>query len=340
MSKTLKELKAENALEEQQKAEAAPQAEEAEVESEEVAEVVEEEAQDDAEVEAPESAETDVEAWQQTEEEGVEPKFTDSDIGTVKRKLRAKLEKKHDSETEALRAEIKALKKNVAPQAAPQAPTGKPKREDFYDANDPDEAYTDALVDWRLNNQAANQTKQAAEQEQQRLQQEQQRNITSKVDEHYTRAAELTKTSGISEDVYRQADQNVRRAVESVAPNMGDSITDALISKIGGDSEKVMYYLGRNQTKLLEFEKALRSDSSGIEAAMMLGEIKRDLTKPLKRKSNAPTPAPSLKGDESSAGKDSALLRKYKEAHKAKNTQKAFDIKREAKKAGVNTRNW
>lgn len=341
--KTLKELKAENAEEVAAEPVEATQAEADEVETEVVAEVEADEIEDNANPDDTEAKETEVEAWMQTEEveqgsDKTDAKFTDSDIGIVKQKLRAKMDKKHQSEVEQLKAEIEALK--VKPTTAPVAPQGRPKREDFYDADDPDDAYVDALTDWKLNNRAATSQQEATKQAQAQKAQTQLSQIEEKVNKHYTKAAELTKTNGISEDVYRQADQNVRQAVESVAPNLGDAITDALIAKIGDDSEKVMYYLGRNQNKLLEFEKALRNDNSGIEAALMLGEIKRDLVKPLKRKSNAPAPAPSIKGDDNTSDKTKSYLRKYKEAEKSNNRQKAFEIKREAKKAGIKTRDW
>lgn len=341
--KTLKELKAENADEATPLEAEATQAEPLAEVVEEAAEVAEEVSLDNANQGETEAVETEVEAWMQTEEEveqgsEKEPKFTDSDIGKAKQKLRAKMEKKHESELDDLKAQIEALK--TAPQTAPIATNAKPKREDFYDADDPDDAFVDALTDWKLNNKAQAAQQQTAKSAQEQQLQAQLSQIEGKVDEHYTRAAQLAKTSGISEDVYRQADMNVRQAVESVMPNAGDSITDGLISKIGDDSEKVMYYLGRNKAKLGEFERALRGDPSGIEAAMLLGEIKRDLTAPTKRKSNAPTPAPTLSGDENSADKAGSWKRKYNEASKQRNAQKSFDIKREAKKAGVNTRDW
>lgn len=341
---TLKELKAENARLEEPEIEEAPQAETVEEEGVEAVEVADAELVENAEPTSEEEAETETEAWMQIEEveqdsDKPEAKFTDSDIGKAKQKLRAKLEKKHNSEVEELRAEIEALK--TAPKAAPQpVNTGKPKREDFFDADDPDEAYFDALTDWKLGNQASQNQLKQQEQAQAQQAKAQQDAIKEKVDAHYTKAAELIKQNGISEDVYRQADENVRQVMESVAPNMGDTLTDALISRIGPDSEKVMYYLGRNKTKLLEFEKALRSDPSGIEAAVMLGEVKQNLTAPSKRKSNAPTPAPALNGGSGGNGQEAAWQRKYKEAHKSGNGQKAFNIKREAKKAGVNTREW
>lgn len=337
--KTLAELKAENATAEPEAVEEAPQVEA--IEEEEVVEVeeVEETEQVDAETSEESETKSETEAWMQVEEEEVEVKFTDSDVGAAKRNLRAKLEKKHESELDVLRKEIEALKSSPS-QAATQPAQAKPKREDYYDAEDPDEAYMDALVEYRLSSKDQAAQQQASQSEQQRKVDEFKAQVEAKVDEHYNRAAELTKTSGISADVYRQADQNVRQAVESVMPNMGDGITDALIAKIGNDSEKVVYFLGRNKAKLLEFEKALRSDTTGIEAAMMLGEIKRDLTSQTKRKSNAPTPAPSLQGNESTSPKSAGLLRKYKEAHNSNNAQKAFEIKRQAKAAGVNTREW
>jgi hypothetical protein len=125
-------------------------------------------------------------------------------------------------------------------------------------------------------------------------------------------------------------------------PGQGDNIFENLVSKMGIGSDKVTYFIGRNKA---EFQSKLMSDKTGIEAAIYLGRKLEQFnnSSTTKRKSKAPAPASNANGDVtvkggSTSGK--AFKKKYDALHKAKNGKDAFNVKREAKKAGVDTSSW
>lgn len=331
---SLSDLKAENANEEANE-EVAPQATEEEA-LEEAAEVeAEVNLLSDAEAEEKETEEAEVEDWMKGDDSPAEKKFTDGDIGAAKKKLKAKLESKHQSEVDDLQAQIEALKRN---QPVGGGDLVRPSRTDFEDADDPEEAYLEALTDWKLNK---NQAEQAASQSQAEMKQRQleyQAKVTSAVDQHYERALELAEKSGISSDLYQQADLIVRQEVDRLIPGSGDLITDSLIANLGEGSEKVFYSLGVNKAKRAQFSELLKDDPSGIKAAMFLGSLKTELA-PSKRKTNAPTPAPSVNGDRA-ADPSRRLKQAYQKASKSGDSQAAFNARREARKSGVDVSNW
>ena len=341
---TLEQLKAENAALEaanEEETTTPPQevAEETEVIPEvEAVEVEEEESGEVAEPNEDETADTETEDWMQSgdTEPQADKKFTDGDIGAAKAKLRAKLERKHDTETDDLKAEIERLKNNQGTAPVKARPT----REQFVDANDPDEAYVDAFTDWKLEQNAAKQAASTTQAEVKQRQQDRQVQISKGVDQHYERAAQLSNDSGITPEAYQAADLVVRQAVESVFPDGGDAITDALLASIGPGSEKVAFNLGVNAQKRGEFIQLLRDDPSGIKAGIFLGKQSEKLNAPSKRKTNAPKPAATISGDAKTSSKTSAAKKKYDAAHSKGNTSEAFNIKRAAKAAGADTKTW
>lgn len=273
-----------------------------------------------------------VEPWMQTEDgENAVPVNTHV---RMKQKLKGRLSEK-DDEIIKLRQEIDALKK---PQQAPIAvdPAERPKREDFTDDSDYDAAldrYEDKRVESRFNRIEA-----------QRQQDDQQRqytvNIQQSVDAHYDRAAKLVDASGISPEVYQNADRTVRAAIDALMPGAGDHIADQLISNLGEGSEKVMYYLGNNKIALAEFESLLAKDKSGLQAAIYLGKQQQRLISPSRKESTAPPPEKQIAGDEHISINTGDLKKKYDAAHKKGDIQTAFSAKRAAKKAGVDTSRW
>ena len=333
---SLSELKAQNEAEEIAQTETV---EDQEVESVEEPEPIEETEEIQSQEEEGEEQKPEVEDWQKSDDEVV-PMFTSSDISAAKKKLRAKMTRKHESETESLKAEIDALKKQIStPQ--PQAPKVQPKPK--YSDFDTEEAYEEALESWFDQKVESKLLGRDEKLSQQRKQAEAQQKIASSVDSHYERAAKLTQDHGISQDVYHSADLAVRQMVENIRPGQGDMVVDYLISNLGQDSEKVMFYVGRNANALNELQSALAGDQSGIQAAMLLGSMKSRVTSPNKRQSKAPKPATQLKGDEVVTDKKSLerkLKKKYNEAHKSKLPQDAWDARKEAKQAGIDVSNW
>lgn len=336
MTQSLKELKAENAKAEEETA-TTPQVEEVETE-EEAVEEESEQLDEPAEAEEGEAEETETEDWMQGDDQpsNAEKKFTDSDVAAARRKMKAKLEKK-DDENERLRAENERLK-NAGSQSLEVG--AKPKREDFDDNDDPEEAFIEALTDWKIEKSTATTVSNQASNSAKQKQQQQLAQTEKAVDQHYERAVGLAEKSGISAELYQSSDLTVRQMIESIYPKAGDAITDALIASLGDGSERVFYNLGVNKARLGELKSRLEADPSGVKAAMYIGQLNAELKAPQKRKTNAPKPASQIKGDEQGGSKASAAKRKYSEAHKKGDTAAAFRIKREAKKAGANTKEW
>lgn len=350
MAQTLEQLKEENAKLEAQAA-ANPQEAvqdepdtqdeglEAETDSD-AAELPAEDGESDADQDEPdkEGKEAELEDWMKSDDDqtssGSEKKFTDSDIAAAKKKLRAKLESKHNEETEKLKARLKELEQGKQPDLQ------KPKREQFLDEDDPDEAFAEAMAEWKWNQKHAESEAERAAKDAERKRLERMQEISQGVDEHYQRAVTLAEESGISADMYQSADYRVRQALDEVFEGSGDAITDALISNLGKGSERVFYNLGVNKARLTELQSLLKADPSGIKAAVFLGELKHDLTAPKKRTSNAPKPAPQADGDAAVTQSAKALKSKYDKAHAKGDGQAAFNAKREAKQAGIDTSKW
>jgi hypothetical protein len=342
---TLAELKAQNAAEEEaalkaaEEAQARESAEDEEVEDESEGETqTETEEAGEREGEKPDSSEEEAEPWMQGDEGSpdAEKKFGDSDVAAAKRKLRAKLERQHQSREEELQRQIDDLKKSQSTPAVSEQLPPHPKRDDFNDHDDPDAAFTQALVEW---NQKAAEEKAKAESKQQALirqREEALSKVSSAVDQHYERAVSLAEKSGISPEAYQAADLKVRQAIDSVFNGAGDQVADALIANLGDGSEKVFYNLAVNSTRLTELTTRLKNDQSGLSAATFLGHLNAELKTPTKRNSSAPKPAPQISGDKKGSTDAKRLREKYRKA----SGQQAFELRREARRQGVDTREW
>ena len=335
------QLKAQNAAAAEDAEQATqPETVDAETEAAEEDTLTLEDAGEQTQAERPEEAASEsdtVEAWMQSDEQtshAEEKKFTDADVAAARKKMQAKVQKKLDERDEKIK-ELEA--KLHQPQAAPTTP--KPKREDFYDQDDADEAYLEALADWKIENRQAKAAAEQAAAKKQLEQAQRAKEIESSVNQHYVRAEKLAEKSGISAEAFQNAEYQVRAAVDSVFPEGGDAITDALISQIGEGSEKVLFNLGVNKQRRDALISKLKDDPSGIAAALFIGKLQADLSGTTKKVTNAPKPAPQVSGDEK-VGDASAMLRKYQKAHKSGNAQEAFNIKRQAKAAGHNTKAW
>lgn len=337
MENTLEELRAANAAEEAARA-AAPQADVTGTTDDAAGDLnTDDDHADDQGGEEGQQAEP--ESWMKgddQESQGAEKKFTDSDIGAAKAKLRAKLEREKQSELDELRAQLEEARRNsVAP---PQS--AKPNREDFYDQDDPEDAYTIAVARWMIKEERAKEHNESQQYEFQRKQLEAQKSIESGVDQHYERAATLAEASGISPELYQSADHRVRSAIEGVFPGGGEQVTNALISSVGDGSEKVFYKLGVSPKCLTELTSKLAADPSGLQASIYLGRLSAELAAPLRNKSSTPAPATTVQGDANTTDIGKSLQKKYAEAHKRGDTQAAFDIRREARAKNINVKSW
>ncbi len=270
--------------------------------------------------------------WQKGDDDKSEKKHTDGDIGRAKYKLKGKLDKKHTAEMDVLNNRIKELESGSV--VSTQTIT-KPRRADYLESEDPDEAYLDALSEYntKVNVAEVTATAQANELATQRAVST--AKINDDVDYHYNRAEKLVEASGISEEKYNAADHRVRAMLEGLYPGAGDSLTDAFISKIGKGSEKVMYHLGINDEKLKHYETLLRNDQTGIDAAIWLGGLNKELSTPKKRVTNAPKPTAKMSGDKAVNSTVKSIHGEYDKASKSGDLQAMFNARRAAKAAGV-----
>ena len=130
----------------------------------------------------------------------------------------------------------------------------------------------------------------------------------------------------------------LRTAVDKLYPDGGDAIIDKLIQVVGEGSEKVFYHLGVNAKNREKFIKSLKADA-GLSAATFLGTLKTELVSPKRRKSQAPQPGEKIVADAGSPAADAKLAKDYKAAS-GKDPQKAYNIKKQARAAGIDVSVW
>lgn len=253
----------------------------------------------------------------------------------AKRKLKGRIEER-DTEIESLKHKVEELEKQklVSP---PKDETLKRPKESDYESVETFQIALDDYEDKRLDSKfsVVQGRKQLQEAQTKVVQQ-----LNKAVDEHYLRADKLIETSGISAETYKQSDEAVRNAVEAVRPGQGNIIVDQMIHIIGEGSEKLIYKLGRSKSLRGEFITLLSEDPYGLKAMAFLGEQKAKLLSTNKRKSNAPAPPNEVIGDASSSNRDQGFKKKYDAAHGKGNSQAAYNAKKEAKAAGVDTSKW
>lgn len=355
MAKSLNELKAENAAAELAKVDTLVVDVKEDIKGEYV-EVVEEIKADDTGGDHQEGDEQEVEleSWQLTEE--AEASEDDRKTGFVPNHEAAKRRKQAQalkgelseakSENEELLARLAALESGTAkpPQKQVVTDSPKPKREDFYDNDDPDEAYTDALVDWKLDKSISAQNTKTQQSEklanQTRNQEAQQQVVQKSLDDHYGRAAELVAEGKVSEESYKNADRMVRMSMNNIVKGQGDVLTDALIStlnSLGKGSEKVMYQLGVNPLKLQELQSKLIADPTGLTASAYLGQLQSQIQTPGKRRSQAPAPGEDVNGEGGNGGKAGTMQKQYA---KSNDPSERVSMKRKAKAQGVDVSKW
>lgn len=280
-----------------------------------------------------EDEQPEVEPWQEVDKD-LPPVPVKKHIVT-KQKLKGRISER-DDEIVKLKAKIDLLEKS----SIKDIHTSKTLKRPSYDDFDTDQEYQNALTQYENDLVTSKFQELEFKRQQEQAYSHQTQLLTKAVEEHYERAAELIETAGISPEVYQASDQAVRQAVNSISPGRGDIIVDMMIANIGQGSDKVMYYIGRNQTALSQFKSLLLEDPSGLKASLFVGRQLERLTTPKKMKTRAPSPAPSANGDSNLSSSSRAFFKKYKEAHKKGNSQQAWDLRRQARKAGVNTSEW
>jgi hypothetical protein len=286
----------------------------------------------------------------QNQEESQEPedwaKPEDDDSGFVPDATAANIRRKYKAQAAEAKAKASDLEKRLEETAreleelkkartAPAKILDKPAR----DAFDTDDEYFEALTDWKLKIARETEAAESSQKEKARQQEEVISRVQRGVDDHYTRVAKLSETAGIAPEAFQAADLKVRQAIDTVFPDAGDDITDALISQLGEGSERVFYNLGVNTKRLSEFIGLLKEDKNGLKASVYLGKLSAQL-QPIKRESRAPDPMDEIKGDRSGGDSAGHLKKAYQEAHKNGDINKAFNLKRQAKKDGIDVKGW
>lgn len=351
LPKTLKELKAENARKEQEDQTGQSETpDQDELQDEEQHQEEQTGQSDESEGDGSETKE--VPEWMQaeTDDESGSDRLMPVKAHVKKRKaLQTQLEKK-DATIEGLQEQINRLsggagQNSDTPSLKPVAPTQRPKLIDFDDEENPEAAfeaamveYSAALVDSRYDkrlNQAA------ATQRETQLQED--------LDKHYLRAAELIDDDELTTDEYQAADYALREAADNLQPGSGDKIVNTLLASVGAGSEKVVISLYRKPTQMNQFITALKSDPTGVKVSMLLGKMAARFEGDQKRSKVSSAPAPGKKfakgnssGDAAGGGSvaEKRFKKSYDAAHATKNRNKAFSIRRQAEKAGVDVSKW
>lgn len=290
-----------------------------------------------------ETDETESELWMNSDDEKPEAdanKFTNDDMAGLRKKLQAKadqkLAKKND-EIEQLRADIDALKTQ---RSSGESELKRPKREDFYESDDPDEAFIDALTDYKIARQKSERMAAEVTTEAQRENEKRQAKIAQGEDDHYTRAATLVAKSKLDPEKYQGADLAFRQAIDEIVPGGGDAITAYMVSTLGEGSEKVVYNVGISKQRLNTIQSLLREDPNGLSLVAHLSDRKNALNNATKRKTSAPAPAPSVNSDVSQDAGEKTMIKQFNSASDSGNTQKMLDILSAGRKKGYKTNSW
>lgn len=343
---SLKELKELNATKEDIEPEAVEEVVDTEEATNDDIEAAEVESVEESESTDESTEEAELEPWMQAEEaenseDDQEGGFVPNHaVAKVRRKLKAKLGDAKD-EIETLRAEIDELKKGGAP--APAKEVGlppRPKREDF-DFND--DAYDTAIDEWNDKKLEIKLATRDQASQQKATQEKQQAELSQSIDDHYEKAAKLVESGKVSEEAYLNADKAVRHAVNGVFGDGSDQLVDRLIHTLnvsGEGSDKVMFQLGVNKSKLSRLEELLRADASGLSASVYLGALQAKIQEPQKRRSSAPKPAAKVDGEGGSGGPEGTIYKQYVKAGKSGDVQSRISLKRKAKAQGVDTSQW
>ncbi len=167
--------------------------------------------------------------------------------------------------------------------------------------------------------------------------------LSKKLDEHYGNAAGFIEKYEIPDEIYHNADHAIRSTVDSVFPGHGDHLTDRLIAHSGGhpNSAQAFLKIGRDQEALATLKKLLQEDGSGLSAATFIGSVVGSferMEQSTTSKSKAKKPAPEHSGSiPANAGKKEKA---YLKALNSNDNSRAWEIRSDARKSGVDTSNW
>lgn len=339
---TLSELKARNASDQEEvKLDTDETVEE--VETEEVDELEGEDTETD-DTEETEESDEELEDWQKSGEEdsedGKKPAIDNQGWKAQRLKTKALKDENREQadELEELKAKVAVLSNQ---QGQPVVDLKRPTLEDADFDEDKHAELMDKYIDAKINSKlnTNNQNAQQTQQQQKALQKQ-----VEAVDSHYERAAELVSSGKVDGKKYADGDSAIVQTLDGVFPNVeGRVLADqliALMDQSGEGSEKAWYFLGNNKAARETLKEKIQSDTTGLQAAMYLKELQLRTVKPNRKRSETPVPAKDVKGDSKVSAKMTASKKAYDKAGKTGDIQARIDLKREAKKAGVDVSKW
>ena len=351
--KALSQLKAENASKENEEQTGQSESDDLEALQEDGEELEEQTGQSDDSDDDPDPEE--VPAWMQTDDDDSETSSEQTNLMPVKSHIRKRKQlqgeiKAKDDQIADLQQQITQLQQGTAPQPGQQAPTqarptvkAAPKLSDFADEDDPESAFTAAMLSWS-NSQVDARMNQNVQQQQVTARKQA---IDTALDDHYERAAVLIEKGNLAAEEYTAADSLMRQTAEQLQPGRGDDIVNTLLANIGAGSEKVVISMGRKASNLNRFFTALKDDPTGIKASVILGKMAAGFEGSKSSKvSSAPAPGKKIaKGSTGGKGgtptaQERKFLKEYNAAHKVGDRNRAFRARREARKAGVDVTKW
>lgn len=244
--------------------------------------------------------------------------------------------KEKDSRIDELEKKIALIEQGKQAPAVNLSDLKVPHPDDY----DTDAEYRTAMSDYTVKVVQASTSASLQGERSQEQQKQFQAEVEEKVNNHYARAEDFVKKYAIDPKVYTEAEKNIRNTFKSVFREQGDVYTDRFIADIGDGSEKVMLNIGRSPAKVAQLSALLKSDPSGLQAAIYLGEVKGQISNSQNKQSQARKPVPNANGDISNNMNASKMKKAYDDAHKKGDMQKVMSMKRQAKKAGVDVSGW
>ncbi|EKK5183046.1 phage capsid protein [Cronobacter sakazakii] len=192
--------------------------------------------------------------------------------------------KEKDKEVRELRRQLEEIQAKPAEQAQATQDViqERPKLEDFYQYEDCEERFEQAMADWHEKKSRAQQVKQ----QQIRQQQEAMQRFQQRVEAHKQRAAKLPVKD------YQEMEEIVRTEVP-------DLQKEVLIHAADEGSELIAYALGKNP----QLRQRVAAETDPIRAAFLLGQISQQVKLAPKPKAT-PKPEPEVRGGGANAKND------------------------------------
>ncbi len=298
-------------------------------------ELAEDEAETSTDGESAGSEDFELELESETEDK---PKYDAKSALTHKLSKQRKRAQRAESEVETLREEINQLKQAMqAPQAASQPAQAKysygssaPVPPDLYSSEIGGDqqkfaiAHSQYMSDWNQWQQAQLAPQVQAEQQQN----EYRNNVAKKADSLGEKAEEFIQSNKIKPQLVVEAIEVAKDEIDETAGLDGAFVH--LLDSVEGDTAKVAYHIGRNETARNKLKSLINSDPSGLKAVSYLTNLTK--LKPKTRvMSNAPAPDEPVKGDAGSVTAEQWRSRYNKET----DPQKMLEMRRKARSAGI-----